>query len=240
MSQDGDLPHPPSTVVLFADETMMQRSREGRPMPRSRAGGSTWTRRIQGIDGLALGPVPAGERNGEIERAVDGTPAIHRGHERRLAVRFDDLDRRLDAGAGRAHCLAAAARKGRGMRHLLVCWFHPAALVSHGAVGLDCGNGRLPEALQVHVDAGPHDVARRAAVRLRQSTQRLPLRPPEHQRSALFRALLRHGAPPDMPENAPESIFAGVSKATLQIRARMHSKDSVAPSEALSRFQRAA
>ena len=53
------------------------------------------------------------------------------------------------------------------MRCLLARWFHPAALVCHRAVGLDCGNDRLPEVLQIHVDAGSHDVARRAAVRLR-------------------------------------------------------------------------
>ena len=52
------------------------------------------------------------------------------------------------------------------MRRLQARWFQPVALVSHGAVGLDCGNDRFPEAIQMHVDAGPHDVARRAAVRL--------------------------------------------------------------------------
>jgi len=96
------------------------------------------------------------------------------------------------------------------MRYLLVRWFHFAALVSHRAVGLDCGNDRLLEAIQMHLDAGPHDVARRAAVRLRQATQRLPLRPPGHQRLVLLRVLLRHGIPPDSCNNAPQGFCRAI------------------------------
>jgi len=59
------------------------------------------------------------------------------------------------------------------------------------------------EVLQMNLDEGSHDIARRTAVRLPQLTQRLPLRPPEHQRPVLLRILFRHTLSPDMPEKRP-------------------------------------